>query len=243
MPVTMVALELAATPRWLVPGVAGLIAVVFLIAGQAMSGFTDERPRPNVVAYELDADEESAQWISPGGEPDKWTEQYLGDDFRDASFETFLLPAYELPAIAADAPVAALPAPGAKVLSDRVEGDERRLHLLITSPRGAPNLLVNVEATDPIAAAAVEGEKIDREGTPADLAGELELLYSAPPARGIELQLELERTGAVALDLTDISEGLPELRNFKAEPRPPDMQPLPTQALDPTIVRRSIEIE
>jgi hypothetical protein len=240
--VCLLAPQLAATPRWLVPGLAALIAVSFLIAGQATSGFTDERPRPNVVSYELDADRTAAEWISPGGEPDEWTRQFLGEDYHESNYETFLLPAYELPAIAADAPVAELPAPEAEVISDRIEGDGRRLRLRISSPRHAPNLLVDVTAGDPITGASVEGVEIDR-ATPDDLVDELELLYSAPSARGIELELEIGGSASVALELTDISEGLPDVEGFDPDPRPPDMQPLPTQALDPTIVRRSVEIE
>ena len=241
--VCLLALQLAATPRGLVPALAGLGTVGFLVAGQATSGFSDERPEPNVVAYELDADDGTARWISPGDEPDEWTRQFLGDEYTRAGYEAFLLPAYEIPGIAAEAPVADLPLPKMRVISDLARDGSRAVRLRIRSSRRAPNLLLDVDAEDPIVAATVEEVEVDRAGTPSDLDDDLELLYSAPPSGGVELELELKGDGPVAVELTDISEGLPDIPGSTFDPRPPDMQPLPTQALDPTIVTSTTEID
>ena len=241
--VCLLALQLAATPGGWSRRSRGSAPVGFLVAGQATSGFSDERPEPNVVAYELDADDGTARWISPGDEPDEWTRQFLGDEYTGAGYEAFPAPRLRDPG---DRRLGACGRSAAAQDEGDLRSGTRR------KPSGSP--------ADPILAARTEpaprrgrrrsdrrryggGSRGRPRGNPDGLDDDLELLYSAPPSGGVELELELEGDGPVAVELTDISEGLPDIPGSTFDPRPPDMQPLPTQALDPTIVTSTTEID
>ena len=111
---------LTRTHRWRLSGVALLVSLIFLAAGSLTAGFDAEHPRPNGMAYILNADTGQATWFSPGPQSDAWTEQFystqpehgtLGELFPIAQRSRF-------PILQSEAPVLALEAPQVEVLAD-----------------------------------------------------------------------------------------------------------------------------
>jgi hypothetical protein len=63
-------------PRRL-PVIAAVICLALIFTGSLTAGFTPDRPRPNAVAYLLDADSTQATWFSAGMQQDDWTAQFF----------------------------------------------------------------------------------------------------------------------------------------------------------------------
>jgi hypothetical protein len=230
--------------RWLVPGLAALVCLVFLGVGELTAGFDTEHPKPNIVSYELDADTKEAVWKSPGEDPDAWTAQFFPEETRPANYATFLLPGFlDLDGIEGPAPIVDLPPPTLEPLEDTVEGGRRTLRLRVASSRGAPNAAVSVQAPGEIVAASVDGKEIERDGVPKNRREQLAFSYAGVPEKGFELSLTVDSSEPIEVMVQDISEGLPEVPGMEIEPREPWMMPLQTQAMDPTKVKKSFVFE
>jgi len=229
---------------WLVPGLAALLCLAFLGVGELTAGFDAERPKPNIVSYELDADTKEAVWKSPGEDFDEWTSQFFTEKTRPASYATFLLPGWlDLDGIKGPAPAVDQPPPRVERLDDTTEGGTRTFRLRVASSRDAPNAAVSVQAPGEIVAASVDGKRIDRHGVPKNLRDQLAFSYAGMPERGFELSLTVDSSEPVEVTVQDISEGLPEVPGMEIEPREPWMMPLQTQAMDPTKVKKSFVFE
>ncbi|MDQ3864779.1 MAG: hypothetical protein M3317_15025 [Actinomycetota bacterium] len=235
---------LSRVSRWLVPGLAALVCLAFLGAGQLTSGFDAEHPKPNAVSYELDADTGKATWKSPDENPDEWTSQFFPGKTEPAVYPGWLLPGLmDLNGIQGSAPGVDLPPPTARRLADATKGGERTLRLHIASPRGAPNAAVRVQAPGSIVAASIDGKKIDRNGVPEDLRNLLIFSYSGVPEKGFDLSLTVDSSGPVKVVVQDVSEGLPKVPGMRIKPRQDWMMPLQVQAMDPTKVEKSFVFE
>ena len=230
--------------RWLIPGLAALVCLVFLGVGELTAGFDAEHPKPNIVSYELDADAQAAVWKSPGEGPDGWTSQFFSGNTEPASYAAFLLPGFlDLDGVKGPAPTVYLPPPTVEVLDDTSEGEARTLRLRVASARGAPNVAVSVQASGEIVAASVDGKEIARNGVPKDRREQLAFSYAGVPEKGFELSLRVDSSAPVEVTVDDISEGLPEVPGMQIIPREPWMMPLQTQAMDPTRVRKTFVLE
>ena len=98
--------------RWGVPGVAALVAVALIAWGNATSGFDAAHPRPNRIAYELDADTGAARWVSADHDLDAWTAQFFPSGVTRGADGLWTTPA----------PAVALPTPEVAVVNDRHDG-------------------------------------------------------------------------------------------------------------------------
>jgi MFS family permease len=227
--------------RWLVPGTAVLIGLALIGVANVRSGFDAQHPRPNSIAYQLDADTGQALWLSADPAPDAWTRQFFPDPAVIRRGERF--PTLGLPAFAAAAPVVVLPAPAVAVLGDSTDGTLRTLNLQLISPRHAQNLAAEIQAEGEIVAATLNGQALDFSAFTPEQRRQLVFTYVNPPEQGIELTLRIASTGPLALRLQDSSAGLPHIPGMTIAARPPEMMPIsgPT-LLDPTVVRSSVTV-
>jgi hypothetical protein len=188
--------------RWL-PGAAALIGVALLGVGAATSGFSPAQPRPDVLAYGLDADTGQAYWLTFDPQLDEWTGQVLAGGSPHTLNE--LLGASDpLPVLAAPAPTVALPAPSLTLIGQEQAGDLRTLRLRLVSPRRAGRVhLWPGPGTQIVAANLSEGPPMAVDGT--------ELLFSGLPAEGIALTVQVRASGPVRFTVLDRSSGLPDL--------------------------------
>jgi Peptidase family M28 len=218
--------------RWLVPAVAAGMAVVLFGWAAARSGFDSEHPRPDRIAYELDADNGTARWISADRRLDAWTAQFFPGDPSRADAE---VDGEAVSAFVAQAPIVDLAVPQARVASDKVVSGGRELRLRLSSPRNAPTLAVTVDAPSAISAATLEGVPLELGSAGSD--GRLELTYAGLPRAGVTLTLSLASDEPVSIELADSSHGLPQIPGFDVRPRPDTFTPGPGMMLDPTTAR------
>ncbi len=215
--------------------VVALAGIIVLGAAAVQSGFSQEHPRPNMVAYELNADSGAARWITGDQRFDEWTAPRFAQNAIPAVVEMSMFRG--MPGYAAVAPRITLAAPEATVVSDRVQDGSRILTLNLTSPRGAASLQVDLEAQGQVMSAVLEGHPLDLTDMPPEASNRLRFAYYGLDSNGITLSVTVQSPEHVSLYLRDWSDGLPA--GLKVPPRPATTMAAPNDFLDPTIVSRS----
>ena len=199
-----------------------LVGVVLLVWGAFHSGYDSGHPRPDTIAYWLDADTGKSSWISLDEKPDSWTSQFLTGRVEKATLNIFVSPGDRI--LKSEAPPLPLPAPQITLLEDSLAPNERVLRLRLDSARQPPTLWVSVQNAT-ILRATIDGKK-----APSKMVEPRDRLwgfyYAAPPAQGIELTIAVNPSDKPQITLTDQTNGLPEVPGFHTKPRTPDLMPL-----------------
>jgi hypothetical protein len=223
--------------RWAVPATAALAALALLGWAWTTSGFDAVHPRPDNVAYELNADTGEARWVSYDHTLDHWTGQFFPDDARQT--EDDRLGYGTTPAYVAPAPAVALAAPEAALLSDTVVGDKRTLTLRLSSPRDTSEMTTFVSAAGEVVAASVNGQPVDLSDYAPARDGEFSIIYANADAAGWELTLTLGSTAPVRVEVEETTRGLPAVPGVTVTARPADTMPSPIFPRDATVVTKS----
>ena len=218
--------------RRLTAGVA-IVGFVLLGIGVANSGFSPDQPRPDLLAYGLDADTGVAYWITPVAPLDEWTSQFMLDATQRRLGE-LVGTAEPTTVLTAPAPPVHLPPPALAITAQEVASDGlRTLDLHLTSPRQAGRLHLSGTSRTEIIAANFAGKPLTAiEGN--------EVLIAGLPAEGVDMRVQVRASGPVSFTLIDRSSGLPEIPGV---PSPPATVMSASAGEDlsgyPTIVRRS----
>jgi MFS family permease len=221
--------------RWLAPAGAALLALSLIGIGARRLDASETAPRPDHLAYVLDADTGRASFEA--GDTTSWSAPLLQHakraDIAIGLFSTF--PGWRAPATAVD-----LPGPRVVESGRTRDGATTTLRLRLTSPRGADAAAIHLRTPGVIAAASVQGRRIDVNQAMRD--GELELEYVGLPRRGIELVVSVRGTGTLHATTRDVTQGLPAGLVVPARPADSTPSPLSFRA-DPTIVSSKIAID
>jgi hypothetical protein len=227
--------------KWLLPGAPAVLSLGFISFGAFHSGYDALHPRPDSIAYWLNADTGKGSWISLDERPDGWTSQFLTGGIERNKIDIFGAPGGES-VLKTDAPPLKLPAPKIVALDDSVSGNERILHLRLTSLRHADVLWVAFEKVT-VLRATIGGKKLPSKTVePNDrLWG---FYYAVPPADGIELDIVVGLADAPRLTLTDQTNSLSDIPGLHIKPRTEAQMPLHYYpAFDSTIlVSHSISV-
>ncbi len=226
--------------RWLLPGVALLVSVCFLVAGSMTASFDRSKPEPYHLIYGLDADKNEAVWASADDRPGGWTAQFFTagvqrrplDMFYHRNPRTFLV---------GNAPVLPLAAPAATLLEDSKVDDRRVLRVRVDAPAPATTVVINVDTEARIISAQLGGKQIAANEAMAQklYAKGLGLRYYAPQPGGIELRLELSAQAPITLRVVSINSELPQVPNNAAlNQRPDNMLPAPYLTNNSTMVTK-----
>jgi hypothetical protein len=227
---------MTACHKWLLPGASAVLGLSFIAFGALHSGYDTQHPRPDTIAYWLNADTGKGSWISLDERPDGWTSQFLTGRIEREKIDIFVAPGGES-VLKTDAPPLKLPAPEIMMLDDSISGNERILRLRLTSLRHADVLWVALEKVT-VLRATIGGKMVE----PNDrLWG---FYYAVPPPDGIELDIAMGLADAPRLTLTDQTNGLPDIAGLHIKPRTDDQMPLHYYpAFDSTIlVSHSISV-
>jgi hypothetical protein len=215
---------------WRTIGAAAVVCLAFLVAGSLTARSTPERPRPNAVAYLLDADSGRATWFSAGPEQDDWTRQFFASSpERGTTGKLFPIPQRSgFPIWQGEAPKVALEAPLVDLLDDQTAGGVRTVQLSLRSPRGAPVMMLDVEPYGAVQAVTVEDKRIEPIESTRNL---WSLTYYSVPADGFQVKLEIDPSQAIKLQVSDQTwELVPEVLDglgAAVQPRSPAMMPMP----------------
>jgi hypothetical protein len=215
------------------------------VAGAASSNFDRDHPRPTNIAYMLDADTGAASWLTTDENLDPWTQQFFAAGAERGSFlwTPNANPDWAKPAWQSPAPSVTVAAPNVAVLENSASGGLRTLQLRATSPRGAPNLYLDIQAPGDVATAALDGKPLDLSYWPTEQRARFRVAYHAVPLEGIEVALTYLGDGPVTVRVEDRSNGLPVIPGMTIAPRASDTMPAAYEMADPTIVTRSVRVD
>jgi hypothetical protein len=230
----------ASAARWLLPAAATIVALAFMIAAIAQPDFNQREPRSNQIFYALNADTGRAVWATADAQPDEWTSQFLSSDARPAKM-TDNFPWLENNLyLQQQTSTASLPAPEVKVLADNTQDQARSVHLSISSPRDAAQLIVYINSE--VHEAFVNGQQLAAPKPGSTSKKTWMLLYSAPPREGIDLLLKTKASVPLSMKVVDRSFSLPELKDLTVKVRPNDVIPAPSSYTDSTFVSKTFSL-
>lgn len=226
--------------RWLLPAASAVIAAAFAIAAIAQPDFNQREPRSNELFYALNADTGKAVWASEAAHPDEWTSQVLSSSAQRGVMSDNFPWLGDAQLLQQQTVNASLPPPEVKVLDDNSQGDTRSVHLRITSPREAAQLLIYT--TSDISDGFVNGQQLSVQQPGPDSTQSWMLIYSAPPREGIDLLLKTKSSVPLNLKVVDRSFQLPALKDVTIKARPSDIIPERFSYTDSTFVSKSFSL-
>jgi hypothetical protein len=230
---------------WRLSAGALVICVAFLVTGSLTAHSTPERPRPNAVAYLLDVDSGGATWFSGGTEQDDWTGQFFATEPEHGTVGKLfpIAKSSGFPIMKGAAPQVALEAPQVAVLDDKISGGVRTVRLNVSSPRGAPVMMLDVEPYAAVRAVVMDGKRIEAIESERDL---WSLTYYAVPTEGFRITLEVDPSQAIRIQVSDQTWDLvPEVLDRSGtivQPRSLDMMPMPNFDYG-TVVVKTLRID
>lgn len=193
---------------------AGLLAVAAIIClgcGFALSGYSPEHPQPDSILYSLNADDNTAVWISYDQKPDDWTRQFFGANKPALHPMPNYLAGFARPLISASTPTLPLAPPVIENVEHKQEGGLHRLKLRLRSQRKAETLYLRFpDDVQPVAA------KVAGRDVPVHKGSRFGLTLYAMGDEGVELELTVQAPSALSFWVMDRSYGLP----VTAKPRP-----------------------
>jgi hypothetical protein len=226
--------------RWAVPLMATVGALAVFGWGMATSGFDAEHPRPNSIAYELDADADTARWVSLDPRIDEWTAQFFPDD--PARGEYAVDTGVMAPAFVAQAPVVEVAEVTLTELEDTTGEGVRTVTFRLDSPREAAQLETRITADGEIIAATIDGTSLDLTGYALATEGTLQFGYAGVTRDGVEVTLSVGSAAPVRVEVSEITYGLPEVPGMVIEPRTAESMPATGLPPDATMVRKTFGV-
>ncbi|MEV0049481.1 M28 family peptidase [Saccharopolyspora shandongensis] len=190
------------------------VACASVGGGLAADGFDAQHPRRSHLAYVLDADANTASWVSAEDEPTDWTKQFVGTRNTDR------LPAGYARGDLWTGPAQPLDVDGPRVTGSRA-GDTVTLH--VSSSRGAADLVLRVDRPITDVTARAPGSapvSVQVSGTRAGTwPGEIRFRDLPPEGADITFRARGNQVQVTAIDETH---GLNVVPGFR--PRPPDVE-------------------
>jgi hypothetical protein len=200
------------------PGPAAVALLAVLVgtgSGLSVDRFDAAHPAPTQLMYALDADDNSARWISDEPAVQKWTAQYVAGD-RHPVRDT--LPSFGPEKVrTGPAPAAALAAPRLTLTGDSRSGGSRTMTLRLIPQRPVRLASLHVDGAVRVLTATVGGRPVPIT-TPAGGPWGFGFVFHGPPSDGVEVTLTVQSSGPVRFRVMDGSDGLTTLPGFRARP-------------------------
>ena len=220
--------EIARSLTWKLPLLMVLIASGMIFWGIADAGFNEERKKPNGINYIADAGEQEAWWYTLDPEPDEFTSMFLGTDPEQARLPDWApkqpFGFTNTPWIS-PAPLLRDDAPDAEILSESLEGEERRIRLRIINTPETYVTVLHFRGAPGIRILQINDRDIpDREMGDAYHNQPL-INYFAPDEDGIEIEFTIPEGEEPELYLRSNIPGFPAFEDDSRPERPAYMMP------------------
>jgi len=207
---------LSARRRGALPALAAALAVIVCSAiGLTADRFDRAHPALTQLMYALNADDNTAEWVSDEAEVQKWTSQYVSGSPHEISDS---LPFFGPEKVrTGPAQPAGIPAPKLTVEKDEPGAGARRLTLRLTPQRPVRLVTLHVEGNTRVLAAEIQGQSI----IPANKKGQKwgwGFVFHAPPPDGVEITVTVRTPGPVTFRVMDGSDGFAGIPGFRDRP-------------------------
>ncbi|HEU4834737.1 MAG TPA: M20/M25/M40 family metallo-hydrolase [Pyrinomonadaceae bacterium] len=214
-------------PAWSPSLLATASLVMFAVAvSQAKPG--PAYPKEDQMFYVANLDQGKAIWATLEDREDGWTSQFFSNNGNVTELSQFI--PYDVfggaRVLQRPTPVIAIDAPTLSVVEDTSDDTQRRLKLLLSSPRRSPQIAVFVESdanvqaldvnskTPGIQPAAYSGDANGKPSNP-----QVSVTYYGLTANGASLVLETSKGASIKVHVVERSYDLPQLPNFQVKPR------------------------
>lgn len=202
--------NVAVHTRWILVSLL-VAATACLVTGNALSHYTPEHPRFDTIVYSLNADDNTAAWISYDPQPDGWTKKFLTDKPRVPHSVPNYLAGLPWQLLSAGAPVVQLSAPVIENVDHRKDGNIHTLKLTLRSTRNAQVLYLRfADDVQPVSVRLAE------RAVPVHTGGRFGLTLYGIGEKGIDLEIAVSTASPLSFWVMDRSLGLP----VNTEPRP-----------------------
>jgi hypothetical protein len=232
LPVNQVVARVA--PAWSPSALAMASIVMFAVAvGQAKPG--PAYPKEDQMFYVANLDQGKAIWATLEDREDGWTSQFFSNNGSVTDLSQFI--PYDVfggaRVLQRPTPAIAIDAPTLRVVEDQSDDTQRRLKLLLTSPRQSPQIAVFVESDANVQAldlnskatgfqpAAYSGNENGKPNNP-----QVSVTYYGLTASGASLMLETSKGASIKVHVVERSYELPHLPSFEVKPRTAEFQEL-----------------
>ena len=222
-----------------------LVSIGFFIKAHQLSGYTNEKAKPNSLVYILDADANKANWATYDTNLDEWTKTYLGvkPTVATALNSNKLYSKYSSQyTFMTDAPLAAIPKPTIEFLRDTVKGNQHLYKIKIIPNRGVNRYDIFVNNDTQVHNLKANGVKsIDFNSNIASKTSGKMLTYYVVDNLPLEIEFSISNSQKLDMDLVESSFDLLANRLLKMSQRKSGMIPTPFVLNDAVIIRQKIK--
>lgn len=174
-----------------------------LVIGTLTAGFNSSHPKQNNLFYASNPANREAYWLSTDNLPDEWTANFFPNNHAKQTVPQIFGTNFPGKFWTAPAPLADLPAPILKVLSDNTQNGLRHLKLILTSQTSAPRIKLWSEGSE-ILSSTVAGEIYTQ------ILNNPWQLETVGMAEGLVIELILAANNPLTLKALAITDALPE---------------------------------
>lgn len=195
--------------KWLLPGSAAVLGVVYLGFAGLTLRTSPTYPTPDNVFYCMNAETGQATWASVDAKPDEWTSNYFTAGAERGTLKE-CLPQSSRTFLKSKAPVGQFDAPHAELISNEKNNETNTVRLRLTSPRAANAISIFFEPDAEIVKASINDKPVLDRPTSEAKQGWYVYYYALPP-EGAVLTLETKSANPLSARVIDLSYGLPAL--------------------------------
>lgn len=199
------------TAQWWNFASMAVAATILLGLGIGLSHYTPAHPKQDTIVYGLDADDNTAAWISYDQEPDAWTKQFLTATPAPPHPVPNYLAGFQRPLLSATTPVVQLAPPVIENVTHKIQGQTDQIKMTLRSPRNADALYLRFANDLQPLSVKVAGRDI-----PVHNGGRFGLTLFGMKADGVELEIAVKAPSGISFWVMDRSSGLP----VRTQPRP-----------------------
>ncbi|MEA1888924.1 MAG: M28 family peptidase [Pseudomonadota bacterium] len=225
------------------------LAIILLISASLMSGYNEDRKKPNSIIYVLDADKNEAYWASYDSEVDEFTRQFLGNNPATGSIDISTLTSKYNSKVKfhRKAEVKKIAQPVIEIISDTMIDSGRVVQLSITPQRKANILELISNTAIHFRSFKVNGEELsekDENGFVLVNKINTSLLrhYLSGNEESLDLEFSIPENDSLKLTLYETSYDLLDSPMFNIEPRDETMMPKPFIINDAIIIKKKIAL-
>jgi len=235
---------MARVNKWVVPAIALVAGIIFLVQGHRTTQFTKSHPKPTDLFYAVNADNGTAVWAS-ANRADEWTSQLFSEKSETSPIPDYV--PFPRGFLHSSAPNVELAPAVISPVSDVTENGVRKISINIRSQRQVPIISFSIESDTEITGATINGKHTaTSSGTSAPQmqaagpsfggmgqAGQMGQMqrprwgfsYYAPSEQGIDVALETKSQEPIRVRVVEQSYGLPEALLKTLKPRPEHLMP------------------
>jgi peptidase M28-like protein len=206
-------------------------SVLCIVTGAKQSHSSARYPWQDSIVYSLDADHQTAVWLSYDVSPDAWTSQFIPDALQHP--QPNYLAGWREPVLSSPASALQLAPPIADVRANEIVDNLRKIQMSVRSPRNATWIDLRFDKDVRPIAIKIAG----RELVPLQKSQGLTISLFGPFPNGADLELTFKSQSSVAFWLMDHSYGLPEVG---ARVRPENI--MASEGSDQTMVCRKYQL-